>query len=49
MMCGYRCAIFAKVVQTLKQVGLMSARVRDGFDQLGLIGIRELTRSAVVT
>jgi hypothetical protein len=38
LMVKYRQAIFAKVVAALARVGLMTERVRDGFERLGLLG-----------
>jgi hypothetical protein len=38
MMRSYRSTIFARVVHTLKQIGLMTPRVQDGFERLGLLG-----------
>jgi hypothetical protein len=38
MMVEYRRAIFAKVVLSLVYVGLMTDRVRNGFDALNLPG-----------
>lgn len=37
LMVRYRTAIFAKVVSALRAVGLLTPRVRAGFDQLGLL------------
>jgi hypothetical protein len=37
MMSSYRRAVFAKVSMSLSRVGLMTSRVRDGLDSLGLL------------
>jgi hypothetical protein len=45
MMKAYRCTIFARVVHTLNRVGLMTERVRTGFDRLGLVGAATRSRT----
>jgi len=37
-MARYRQAVFAKVVTSLRDVGLLTPRVRDGLRGLGLLG-----------
>jgi hypothetical protein len=37
-MVKYRQAIFAKIVRSLDQIGLMTGRVRDGLGRLDLLG-----------
>jgi rubrerythrin len=46
MMRAYRCTIFARVVQTLDRVGLMTERVRRGFHQLGVLNTSTRLRTA---
>jgi len=46
MMRAYRCTIFARVVHTLNLVGLMTERVRVGFDRLGLMGAATRLRNS---
>lgn len=43
MMIKYRQAIFSKVVTSLGHIGLMTPRVRDGLDKLGLLGFADLS------
>jgi hypothetical protein len=41
LMIKYRQAIFAKVVTALSNIGLLTEKVRDGLEQLGLIGFAD--------
>lgn len=48
LMIRYRRAIFGKVVASLVHIGLMSPRVRDGLDSMGLLGFAGRGAIAVV-